>query len=144
MKEPPINSVVFVCWLMFFMDLWGHENPSAWIGPLSGFAAVFFTVAIFAPTLEPYMSPKKFRRTDAPGASGAKTRWIFWVLAFAWIITFISIKTWLQINKLSDWAQVFPLLNICGLYVIWRFWPERKSEGEAEDIPPETGADSEK
>jgi hypothetical protein len=138
-----IFLAVMICWGTFFghaffadIGVSASRNWLGWIGYGAGSAAVFFTAYIIPPVL-PYKKspPSSSRQSSEQGIWAPFILFSVWNFAFGYTEVFLLPP---------DWAKVFPLLNICGLYFVWRFWPDRKTEDKAEDIAPETGADSEK
>lgn len=114
------------------MRTWEDNVPGLvwWLGPAAGMAAVLCTVRILAPS-KPLRQSRRL-----PSEQG--TRWMYWVLAWAWLTIFIIVAQMLP----QHWSQIFSLANVCGLYLILRLWSDRESEARAEN-PPGTDTDSE-
>jgi hypothetical protein len=133
---------VMICWGTFFghtllADIRASGSPNwlKWLGFFAGIAALLSTAYIVSPFLSPKKSPASSTRQ-----SSEQVFWIPFIFFAIWSFGFYYIEEYLLPPA---WAKVFPLLNICGVYLIWRSWPERKTQGKSEDVAPETGADSE-
>jgi hypothetical protein len=132
-----ISVSAMICWGTFFAHTFfadiGAVSSRNWLGGIgcfAGIAAVVFTAYI----IPPFLFPKKSHPSSTRQSSEEREFWISIIFFAIWSFGFDYTEVFLLPR---DWAKVWPLLNICGLYVIWRFWPERK-------YCPETGADSEK
>jgi hypothetical protein len=138
MKTRWMFGLVWVgCWFTFFSFTRECPFPD-WLSHLQlllGPPAVLFTAQIFASE----SSSKKSLRALSASSSEQRTHWIYSVLGLAWLIIFLIVVILLP----RGWHQLFSLLNIWGLYLIWRLWPDPESEARAENASPGTGADSE-
>jgi hypothetical protein len=95
-------------------------------------------MAAFLCTLH-FFAPSKPLRWSRRLSSEQGTRWIYWVLALAWLTIFTIVAKLLP----QHWSQIFSLVNVCGLYLILRLWPDREYEARAANPLPGAGTDSE-